>query len=228
MGDRVKHQNKYKNTRMESFSSNTNQSQQSNSCNSYSCNKDRRHFLKTASLSAVGATLMAGHLFTGNLFSGAGHLAADTQIPASIAHMNAYEYQVLNHLMQIAIPVQGTALPEPNNISAMTTLDQALLAGMEPHILAELKAGIKFFDEGPRKNYQNKTFTQLSAPEAVEFCDRWANSNSPQERGIVMGLKKLVGLSYWSNPATWPTLGYIGPISKRKGIPSLGNTPLPL
>lgn len=184
----------------------------------------RRNFLKATSL-AITCASFSGHL----LYSGIASSSAITaQLPKQIKHINYFEYQVLNHLMTIALPVRGTPLPSPKQVDAMVTLDQALLGGMEAHVLAELKQGIKFFEEGPRSNFQNKAFTQLSASQAIKFCDNWANSDFPQQRGIVMGLKKLVSLAYWSNPATWPTLNYIGPISKRKGIPALGNAPLPL
>jgi len=184
----------------------------------------RRHFLKFSSLAFTSATVPVPLLFGGLASSS----AIAKGISPQIKNINTYEYQVLNYLMEIALPITGTSLPTPEKISAMITLDQALLGTMEKHLLAELKLGIKFFNEGPKASYHGKLFTQLSPGQAVKFCDNWADSKSPQERGIVMGLKKLVALAYWSNPTTWPLLNYIGPISKRKNIPSLGNAPLPI
>ncbi len=40
-------------------------------------------------------------------------------------------------------------------------------------------------------------------------------------------LKGRVQLSYWANPASWEPLGYDGPMTKRLGLKSLGNAPLP-
>ena len=180
----------------------------------------RRNFLKASGIAFGYSAFGSGMLFTGSSFA--------QQLPSDIVYMNEYEYQVLNHLMDIALPVTGTKLPSPHKIPVMATLDKALLGGMETHILAELKEGIRFFDAGPKAKYQNKHFTELTTQQAVEFCDTWANADTPQQRGIVMGLKKLVSLAYWSNPATWPMLGYLGPVTKRKGIVSLGNAPLPV
>jgi len=188
----------------------------------------RRQFLKNSGMLVGYNTVFSNLLFTGLSTGIGGSVAYAQQLPANIKIMDAYEYQVFSHLIDIALPVTGTLLPNPHKINTLQTLDTALLGGIEAHILTGLKAGIRLFDTGPKSTYQNQHFTQLNQQQAVEFCDTWANSNSPQERGIVMGLKKLVGLAYWSNPTTWPMLGYAGPISKRKGIPSLGNAPLPI
>ena len=72
-----------------------------------------------------------------------------------------------------------------------------------------------------------KRFTALSDTEAAQFCDAWGNGDQPPQRGLAMGLKKLVQLSYWANPATWAPLGYDGPMTQRLGIKRLGNAPLP-
>jgi hypothetical protein len=137
------------------------------------------------------------------------------------------EYEVFAHLVKTMLPTDGTKLPSPEQATVLQTLDGVLLAGMDPHLLAELKRGIAFFDAGPKISYGGRRFTQLSLEEARRFCDEWGDADTPEKRGIVMGLKKLVGLAYWSNPITWPHLGYVGPITKRTNISPLGNAPMP-
>ena len=185
---------------------------------------DRRDFLKISGLLlgyaglsslAVMEALAASH-------------AQDISTPVKSTHLTQPEQDVFVHLIKAALPVEATKLPSPEKAAVLQTLDSVLLAGMEPHLLAELKRGIAFFDTGPKATYGGRYFTQLSLCEARRFCDEWTDADAADKRGIVMGLKKLVGLSYWSNPITWPHLGYAGPISKRTNIPSLGNAPMPI
>lgn len=179
----------------------------------------RRELLKMACL-AVGAMAVPA------AYAAASAGSAEESVEG-IRHLNRAEYDIFSHLVQAALPVEGTALPTPEAVNVMQTLDKALLAGMAPHILAGLKGGIAFFNDGPKERFDGRTFTQLSLDEARRFCDEWSDARSAPRRGIVMGMKKLVALSYWSNPKTWPTLNYQGPITKRTGIPSLGNAPMP-
>jgi len=184
----------------------------------------RRDFLKISGL-LLGYTGLSS-LTVIEAFA-ASH-AQDAPVPAKITHLTQSEQDILIHLIQAALPVEGTKLPSPEKASVLQTLDSALLARMEPHLLTELKGGIAFFNAGPKASYGGRHFTQLSLDEAQRFCDEWADADVVEKRGIVMGLKKLVGLAYWSNPITWPHLGYVGPISKRTNIPSLGNAPMPI
>lgn len=171
----------------------------------------RRDFLRFAAASAAAAGL-----------AGAAHAG----LPAGVKFMSESEAAVFTRLAQVVLPVAGSPLVPWTSDALLQTLDGALLATMEPHILAGLKGGVKYFDDGPMATYK-KRFTELSDAEATQFCDAWGDSAEPPQRGLAMGLKKLVQLSYWANPATWVPLGYDGPMTQRLGIKRLGNTPLP-
>lgn len=177
----------------------------------------RRDFLKAASSLAVVASVGTGLL-------GAAQALAD--MPDDIRVMSASEYQVMHRLMEVALPTAGTTLVPPENLPVMQTLDAGLLDKMEPHLLAGLKEGIAYFNEGPRERY-GKSFVELSDTEAAAFCDAWADSDEIPRRALAMGLKKLVGLAYWAQPPTWEPLGYGGPVTERWGLKYLGNAPLP-
>lgn len=147
-------------------------------------------------------------------------------LPAGVKFINEAEAAVFVRLAQVTLPVAGSPLVPWGPEGLLQTLDAALLGTMEPHILAGLKGGVAYFDEGPVALYK-KRFTALGDDEATQFCDAWGNSDQPPQRGLTMGLKKLVQLSYWANPATWAPLGYDGPMTQRLGIKRLGNAPLP-
>ena len=48
----------------------------------------------------------------------------------------------------------------------LQTLDAALLGTMEPHILAGLKGGVAYFNDGPKAAF-GKTFVELDAAQAT-------------------------------------------------------------
>jgi hypothetical protein len=171
----------------------------------------RRDFLRFAGAAGVACSL-AG--------------AAGAGLPSGVKFMSESEAAVFTRLAQVVLPVGGSPLVPWTSDGLLQTLDGALLAGMEPHILAGLKGGVKYFDDGPMATYK-KRFTELSDAEATQFCDAWGASTEPPQRGLAMGLKKLVQLSYWANPATWAPLGYDGPMTQRLGIKRIGNAPLP-
>lgn len=178
----------------------------------------RRDFLKFSSIAAGLAAAVGTGLISPR--------AAFASMPEGIKVMSESDYAVFHRLMEVMLPVAGTPLTPLDKIPVMQTLDAALLATMEPHILQGLKGGVKYFNEGPLPMFK-KHFVDLSDAEAIRFCDTWANSNEIPQRGLAMGLKKLVGLAYWANPPTWPPLGYDGPVTDKWGLKYQGNAPMP-
>ncbi len=179
-------------------------------------NLGRRDFLR---ISAAAASLLA----CGSLLQPMVALAA---LPSGIKHMTESEYAVFRRLMEVMLPTEGTALLPTDKVPVLQTLDGALLATMEPHILKGLKGGVAYFNDGPMAAF-GKHFVDLRDSDAIRFCDTWANSSEVPQRALATGLKKLVGLAYWAIPPTWAPLGYDGPVSKRWGLKSYGNAPIP-
>lgn len=177
----------------------------------------RRDFLRMCSAAASLAVM-------GAAFAPTGAFAA---LPQGIAHMSEAEYAVFRRLMEVMLVTDGTRLVPAKDMPVLQTLDGALLASMEPHILAGLKGGIAYFNDGPRAQF-GKPFTALDDAQARAFLDAWSDSHELPQRALSMGLKKLVGLAYWANPPTWAPLGYDGPVSKHWGLKALGNAPMPL
>ena len=169
----------------------------------------RRDFLHLAAAAPTAALVGTG--------------AARAAAPAGVKFMSADEAAVFTRLAQVVLPVAGTPLTPWQPEGLLQTLDAALLAGMAPHILAGLQGGVAYFNEGPVARY-GRRFTALGDADATAFVDAWGDSKEPSQRGLTMGLKKLVQLSYWANPASWGPLGYGGPVSQRMGLPRLGNS----
>lgn len=147
------------------------------------------------------------------------------QAPA-FKSINAAEADIFRRVAEVVLPVSGSPLAPWKPEELLGTLDAALLGTMAPHVLAGLKGGLHYFNEGPVAQH-GKRFTALDDATATAFLDTWGDAKEVPHRALASGLKKLVQLSYWANPASWAPLEYDGPISKRTGLKSLGNAPLP-
>lgn len=169
----------------------------------------RRHFIAAAA--ALGA---------------APGLAAAQGAAPKMKFVGGTEARVFQRLLDVMLPTAGSPLVPPAQVPVLPTLDAALLGTMEPHILAGLKGGIGYFNDGPLARHQRR-FVDLNDEEAARFCDDWANGSEPPQRALAAGLKKLVALAYFANPPTWAPLEYDGPMSASRKLPSLGNAPIP-
>ncbi|WP_342619313.1 twin-arginine translocation signal domain-containing protein [Rhodoferax sp. GW822-FHT02A01] len=169
----------------------------------------RRSFLQAAA--AAGALTVMGRA---------------AAAPPAMKFVGASEAAVLQRLMEVTLPLSGSDLLPLSQVAVLPTLDGALLATMPPHILAGLKGGIGYWNDGPRAQF-NRPFVDLNDEEAVRFCDAWANGSEVPQRALSVGLKKLIALAYFANPPTWAPLGYDGPNTRKRNIPSLGNAALP-
>lgn len=145
---------------------------------------------------------------------------------STLKSIDADEARIFRRIAEVVLPVQGSALAPWTPEVLLQTLDGALLGTMEPHILAGLRGGIGYFNQGPVAGY-GKRFVELDDAAAARFLDEWGDAKEALHRALAMGLKKLVQLSYWANPASWGPLGYDGPVTRKNGLKSLGNAPLP-
>lgn len=178
----------------------------------------RRDFLKFGGVAAgLAAAMASGLLSPGQAFAA---------VPVGIRFMSESEYAVFRRVMEVMLPVDGSRLLPLKDVPVLQTLDAALLATMEPHVLDGLKGGIAYFNDGPLASL-GKRFVELSDAEAGRFMDAWADSKELPQRALAVGLKKLVGLAYFANPPTWAALGYDGPVSERWGLKPQGNAPMP-
>ncbi|MFM2347186.1 MAG: hypothetical protein RL654_1939 [Pseudomonadota bacterium] len=152
--------------------------------------------------------------------------SARAALPAGLVHLDAAQAAVMLRLAQVTLPVEGSRLAPWQPEVLLQTLDAALLGPMDARVRAGLRGGIEAFEAAPRATL-GRPFTALDDAQACAFCDAWGASTEPMQRGLVTGLKKLVQLSYWAHPSSWPAVGYDGPISERLGLKSLGNAPMP-
>lgn len=183
----------------------------------------RRRFLRWTLLGAASVTAV-----------GAGVVAVlrrspvdDMPVPDTLRHLSASEYHLFARALPVLLPVQGTALPAVSDIPVLETID-SMIGMLAPGVRKELAAGLTLFDHGALvSGWHGKRFVDLDDEAVHDYFERWSHGNTIQ-RALATVVKKFVYVAYWRDPRTWPAIEFDGPVSDRWGIPSLGNTPLPV
>lgn len=183
----------------------------------------RRRFLRwtllgAASVTAVGAGVVAVLRRSP---------ADDMPVPDTLRHLSASEYHLFARALSVLLPVQGTALPAVSEIPVLETID-SMIGMLAPGVRKELAAGLTLFDHGALvSGWHGKRFVDLDDAAVHDYFERWSRGNTIQ-KALATVVKKFVYVAYWRDPRTWPAIEFDGPVSDRWGIPSLGNTPLPV
>lgn len=183
----------------------------------------------TPSLAAQLAPLSRRAFVTGAASAAALAMAAcSPAIPPSTEyrHLAGDEHRLFVKLLPVFLPVEGTGLVPPLAVPTLANID-AMFGRFPAKLRGDLGLGLKLFDWGAFVvGWHFKRFVSLDAGAARAYCARWESGNTVQ-RGVFGALKQIIYVSYWREPATWPPIGYEGPVTARYGLPRLGNAPLP-
>ena len=183
----------------------------------------RRKLLKAALWGSAGVAVLAGGSFALLRRSPVDALPA----PAHLQHLSAAEYHLFRRAIEVLLPVAGTPLTPVGQVPVIDNIDH-LMGLVEPALRQELGAGLALFDNAAVfAGLHGKRFVDLDDEAAIRYFDRWSEGNTIQ-RTLSSVVKKFVYVSYWRDPATWGPIQFDGAVSDRWGIPSLGNTPLPV
>lgn len=178
----------------------------------------RRRLLSGGTRLAVAAGALLA--LPGQVLAGDRH---DKGIPPGITHLSALEYRVFDKLRVVMLPTQKYSLPSSEEVPVMQNVDD-WVGKLNRRTRLLLKVGADTLEYGSL--YRFSRFSQMSDEQAVRHVHGWQTGNVLQ-RGIISSLKMLVELGYWQDIRTWPSLQYDGPVTKKWGIRSLGNAPLP-
>lgn len=177
---------------------------------------NRRSFLKAG----LGMAISSTSLLT---------LGCSSEAPVDIAlkSLSPAQQQLFQRLIEVLLPVGKTGLTSAESVPVLANIDK-LFAGLDSKVRGDLEGATVLFEYGSvLLGGHFSRFTRLNDADAVSYIDDWQNGNSIQ-RGVITTLKKLVYASYWRDDKTWAPVGFDGPVTVRWGIPSLGNSPLPV
>ncbi len=188
-----------------------------------SASLSRRRFLRSSLWLGAGITTLA----VGGLALLRRSPLDKLPLPQGIKLLSAAHYHLLAKLARVMLPVGGTTLPLPEQVDVAGKVDQ-LLAGVRPDIRAQLFAGFTLFDNlSLLAGGHLGRFVDLPDDAAAAYVDRWMNSSLYPLRAVASAAGRLVKTGYWTHHETWAALGYAGPVTRARGIPALGNAPLP-
>ena len=167
---------------------------------------NRRRFLRT---SLAGAALLGGAAVVGRHLSGY-HL--DPVVARKLRVLSPKEYLVLRAAARRLCAADGPDAPDPDALDVALFAD-AYLAKVPAPMQSDVKALLQLLEHGSvlfRASISR--FTHLS-PEAQDatLAD-WQESRLAVRRQGFQALKTLALLGYYRHDATWPLLGYTGPM----------------
>lgn len=145
---------------------------------------------------------------------------------AGFATLTVAERQLFSALLPVLLPVAGTPLPVPERLPLLPAVD-GLLAGLVPDVRKQAVLALQLLDLGAWPGYGGRLST-LSTADVQAYLDECMRSDTGLRRAMAMLAKKLVAVAYWQQPSTWGPVDYDGPVSRRLGIPMLGNAPMPV
>lgn len=181
----------------------------------------RRRFLKTGLLVTAGATAALAGGFALLRRSPRDQVA----VPAGLKHMEPAHYHLFARLAEVLVPTTGTALFPADKVPVVANVD-AILGALEPAVRQQLAVGLSLFDNAAVLG-KWKRFVDLTDDEALAYVSDWVNSDVMPKRAIGFVLSKLTHTGYWMDERTWPAIDFDGAVTKKWGIPSRGNQPLP-
>jgi hypothetical protein len=150
-----------------------------------------------------------------------------TPLPATVRHMSLPEYLLISRVASVMLPTAGTAMLDPQQVPVAANIDH-VFKNLEPDVRKQLGVGLALFDNmAVLTGGHRSRFVDLPDASARVYLQEWISSDRLPQRAIALALTRLASTGYWSDPQTWPAVGYDGPVSRKWGIPSQGNAPLP-
>lgn len=181
----------------------------------------RRRFLKTTLWAAAGLTAVAGAAFAWLRRS-----PIDARsVPEGLVAINADQYRFFQQMATLLLPTEGTDFLPVTEIPVALHID-SVLSSLDADIRKQLGVGLMLIDNAAVFSHGSR-LVDLSPEKAQAFVNDWVNANSMMKRALGAVVSRLVHTGYWMDERTWPSIEFDGAVSRKWGIPSRGNQPLP-
>ena len=178
----------------------------------------RRSFLKTGLLVSAGLS---------NALALGGCSSEHGTVTPGFEYLSQNNIQTLRAAIAVLLPTENSSLKNPDEVPVLQNIN-AMLAGMDESVRGDIQVLFDFFEYGSVLSGQFTRFSKLSAEDAVVYIEDWQGSSVFLQRAIMGAIKKFVYASYWREEATWAAVEFDGAVSKKWGVASLGNAPLPV
>jgi len=125
---------------------------------------------------------------------------------------DAGETEILTQIAERMVDSGQADAPPLRATAAIATIDRTCL-GLDPSLTSPLPTALQLFEYGPFFfDWTFRRFTQLSDVEKDSSLTGWMTSRLELRRLAFQALRNLSILGYYSQPESWPLLGYAGPL----------------
>ena len=165
----------------------------------------RRGFLRLGGATAalVGITQI-------RVIPPAAYAAAATTTTARF--FDAQDTEILTQLVERLVATGEPDAPAIRDTRTIATID-ALCRGLDPALTSILPTALRLFEWGPLLfDFRLSRFTRLDNDEKDASLRGWMTSRLPARRQGFLAVRNLALLGYYSQPETWPLIGYAGPL----------------
>jgi hypothetical protein len=165
----------------------------------------RRSFLK---LGLGGAIVLAvGGAALKYLVLGYGAMLDAGDKPTALS---TKEFAIVKALVKALVPADGP-LPSGDALGVAQRVDEELWSAT-PELCAEMKAGLQLFEHGTTLHGMGTRFTALDPAMQRTYMALLLDGGNDTLRQVASGLRQVIHLFYWGNPATWKAIDYDGPL----------------
>ncbi len=172
----------------------------------------RRGFLRLASASASLASLACLRPLPASAVS-----AATT---ASVPFFDPGLREVLRHVVIRMVDAGDAGAPAVDDVGALDTID-TLCRGLDPELVSPLRIALRLVEWGPFVfDRRLSRFSQLSPERQDASLTGWMTSRFEVRRLVFYALRNLAMIGYYSQPQTWSSIDYRGPLLSGDGGPS--------
>lgn len=169
----------------------------------------RRQLLRT---SIAGAAVLSG---AGLLVPYLSRRNGPVSAPTDLRILSATEWAVVEAVASRVLAADGPDALPPERAEAGRFADR-YLAGLDEALRRDVRALLLLIEYGAGPmSLRPRRFTQLSAVERDAVLHDWETSALALRRQGFQALKTLCLFAYWRLDATWPLLGYTGPLVAR-------------
>ncbi len=133
------------------------------------------------------------------------------------AFFSPAETEILTQIVERMVESGVPGAPAVRETRAVATID-ALCRTLDPEIGGQLSMVLRLFEYGPLIfDLTFSRFTRMSPAQRDESLRAWMTSRLSIRRRAFYALRNLAFLGYYSQDATWPLIGYAGPLMPARG-----------
>ena len=139
--------------------------------------------------------------------------------PPRECFFDAQEMEILTQIVERMVDSGEPGAPAVRETRSVATID-ALCRQLDPEISGALPLALRLFEYAPMLfDLSFSRFSHMTDAQKDASLEAWMTSRLALRRMAFLALRNLAFLGYYSQPETWPLIGYQGPLIERSEEP---------